>query len=91
MRTDKIKAMTVAALKKEYLEKKTKLNSYQLDLKSGKEKDTAKVKSMRRNIARILTVIQLKSMASEVAEAVASQAEGATTEKADTATKTENK
>lgn len=90
MRIDKIKAMSVAELQKEYLEKKAKLISYQLDLKSGKEKDTAKVKSMKKDVARILTVIQLKSMASEVANAVATQAEGAKA-KADTANQVETK
>lgn len=90
MRMDKIKAMSIAELKKEYLEKKAKLNSYQLDIKSGKEKDTAKVKSMKKDIARILTVIQLKTMASEVTEAVAAQAEGAKAE-ADKAGQVETK
>mgnify|MGYP000970320591 CR=1 FL=1 len=85
MRIEKIKAMSIVELQKEFTERKTKLNTYLLDIKSGKEKNTAKAKEMKKDIARILTIINLKTMAGEVAAAVAAQAESATkTVKADT-------
>ena len=70
MRIEKIKAMTIAELQKENAERQTKLHLYQLDIKSGKEKDTSKVKSMRHDIARIQTMINLKTVTTEITEQV---------------------
>jgi len=65
MRAEKLKIKTITDLQKDYTEKKSKLYTYQLDLKSGKEKDTAKVKFLRKDIARILTIITTKRLAGE--------------------------
>jgi len=65
MRTEKLRTKTISELQKEYTEKKAKLYQYQLDLKSAKEKDTAKVKFLRKDIARILTIISTKRLAGE--------------------------
>lgn len=65
--------MSVAELKKEYAEKQGKLIAYKLDLKSAKEKDTSKVKVLKRDVARILTVLKLKSLAGEITAAVANE------------------
>ena len=73
MRTEKLRTKTITELQKDYSEKKSKLYQYQLDLKSGKEKDTAKVKFLRKDIARILTMITTKRLAGEAPPQVQSE------------------
>ena len=60
MKLNKLKTFNIAELSKEYKEKALKLKQYELDLKSGKEKDSAKVKFLRRDVSRILTLINQK-------------------------------
>lgn len=61
MKLNKLKTYNLVELKKEYKEKVEKLNLYALDLKSGKEKDSAKLRTLRRDVARILTLINLRN------------------------------
>lgn|GEM_PF-1902170 len=61
MKIEKLKAKTIEELVTTLTDKRQKLHTYELELKSGKEKDTGKVKVMRRDIARILTLINKKS------------------------------
>lgn len=61
MKIEKLKAKTIEELVTTLKEKRLKLHAYELELKSGKEKDTGKVKVMRRDIARMLTLINQKS------------------------------
>ncbi len=70
MRIDKYKSKSLAELNTDLQEKKVKLHAYQLDIKSGKEKDTAKVKYMRKDIARISTISNIKQITGEVLKAV---------------------
>jgi ribosomal protein L29 len=70
MRIEKYKSKTVEALINDFQEKQIKLHAYQLDLKSGKEKDTSKVKGFKHDIARILTLINVKNLSGEIIEAV---------------------
>jgi len=62
MKIEKLKAKTIEELVTTLNDKRLKLHTYELELKSGKEKDTGKVKVMRRDIARILTLINQKSL-----------------------------
>jgi len=62
MKISKIKALKTEELKKEYSEKQAKYKQYQLDLKSAKEKDFAKAKFLRRDIARILTLLNQRDL-----------------------------
>ncbi len=66
MKIEKLKSKTTKELVAEYESKKNKLFAYQLDLKSGKEKDSSKVKIMKRDIARILTLININKTIKEV-------------------------
>jgi large subunit ribosomal protein L29 len=62
MKIEKLKAKTTEELVTTLNDKRVKLHNYELELKSGKEKDTGKVKVMRRDIARILTLLNQKSL-----------------------------
>ncbi len=66
MKIEKLKAKTNKELIAEYESKKQKVFAYQLDLKSGKEKDSSKLKTMKRDIARILTLININNTINEV-------------------------
>lgn len=63
MKLNKIKTYNLTELNKEYKEKILKLKQYELDCKSGKEKDSSKIKLYRRDVARILTLINQKNLA----------------------------
>ena len=71
MKLNKIRTYNLKELTKEYKEKALKLKQYELDLKSGKEKDSAKVKTLRRDVARILTVMVQKNELEEAEALVA--------------------
>lgn len=73
MRIEKLKTKSIEELIKEADEKKIKLYAYKLDLKSGKEKDTGKVKFLKKDIARILTIISTKRLAGEAVPQVKSE------------------
>jgi len=62
MKLNKIKTYNLTELNKEYKEKILKLKQYELDCKSGKEKDSSKIKLYRRDVARILTLINQKNL-----------------------------
>jgi ribosomal protein L29 len=62
MKLKKLKTYNSVELLKEYKEKQSKFKEYKLDLKSGKEKDSGKVKILRRDIARILTLMKIKDL-----------------------------
>jgi len=66
MKLNKLRTLNVTELVKEYKEKTLKLTQYELDLKSGKEKDSAKVKTYRRDVAKILTLLNQKVQLEEV-------------------------
>ena len=66
MKLNKLKTYNLTELNKEYKEKALKLKQYELDCKSGKEKDSSKIKLYRRDVARILTLLNQKSQLEEV-------------------------
>lgn len=70
MKLNKLKTYNLVELKKEYKEKVEKLNLYSLDLKSGKEKDSAKVRTLRKDVARILTLINQRKDFEEAEEVI---------------------
>lgn len=70
MKLNKLKTYNLVELKKEYKEKVEKLNLYSLDLKSGKEKDSAKVRTLRKDVARILTLISQRNDFEEAEEVI---------------------
>jgi len=70
MKLNKLKTYNLVELKKEYKEKVEKLNLYSLDLKSGKEKDSAKVRTLRKDVARILTLINQRNDFEEAEEVI---------------------
>lgn len=61
MRADDIRKMTVEEIKKEITRAYMELKNTTEAIKTGKEKNVNKSLNMRRNIARMLTVLQQKS------------------------------
>ena len=57
MNLKKLKTYNLKELQKEYIDRANKLKEYELNLRSGKEKDTSKVKHLRRDVARVLTLL----------------------------------
>jgi|OpeIllAssembly_1097287.scaffolds.fasta_scaffold116612_3 ribosomal protein L29 len=66
MKIAKLKSKSLKELKVEWEQRIAKLHAYELDLKSGKEKDTSKVKGLRHDVARILTLLTQKQGIAEV-------------------------
>ena len=60
MTLNKLKTYNSTELSKEYKETQEKFKKYKIDLKSGKEKDSAKIKTLRKNVAQILTLLKQK-------------------------------
>lgn len=65
MKIAKLKSKSIKELKVEIEQRTAKLHAYELDLKSGKEKDTSKVKGLRHDIARVLTLLTQKQSITE--------------------------
>ncbi|HRI06072.1 MAG TPA: 50S ribosomal protein L29 [Candidatus Dojkabacteria bacterium] len=61
MRADDIRKMTVEEIKKEITRAYMELKNTTEAIKTGKEKNVNKSLNMRRNIARMLTVLQQKT------------------------------
>lgn len=61
MRADDIRKMTVEEIKKEITRAYMELKNTTEAIKTGKEKNVNKSLNMRRNIARMLTVLQPKT------------------------------
>lgn len=60
MRADEIRKMTAEDIKKEITKQYLELRNLNDAIKSGKEKKVSKNLNIRRNIARMLTVLQQK-------------------------------
>ncbi len=60
MRADEIRKMTVEDIKKEITKLYLELRNLNDAIRSGKEKNVSKNLNIRRNIARMLTVLQQK-------------------------------
>ena len=61
MRADEIRKMTVEEIQKEITRAYMELRNLSDAIKTGKEKNVNKSLNMRRNIARMLTVLQQKT------------------------------
>ncbi|MBI2357169.1 50S ribosomal protein L29 [Candidatus Dojkabacteria bacterium] len=60
MRADEIRKMTVEEIKKEITSQYMELKNITDSIRIGKEKNIAKCLNIKRNIARMLTVLQQK-------------------------------
>ena len=60
MKPADLKQKTVAELQKMALEERTKLQQLRFDLPGGKVKNVREIRQIRRNIARILTIVKQK-------------------------------
>ena len=60
MKPADLKQKTAAELQKMALEERTKLQQLRFDLPGGKVKNVREIRQIRRNIARILTVMKQK-------------------------------
>ena len=60
MKPADLKQKTAAELQKMALEERTKLQQLRFDLPGGKVKNVREIRQIRRNIARILTIVKQK-------------------------------
>lgn len=62
--------MTIAELEKEIVKQKEELKTYELDVRTAVEKDTSKIKKMKKNIARAYTFLNAKKIEAEIQKIV---------------------